>query len=353
MRFWLQAARFFTPVMALVAATALTPDLVLAASTAAGGASLQIPPGARAEGMGRFFTAIADDAFTPWWNPAGLAFMEGWNAGLMHARLVPDLADDVYFEYLGVSNYLEGWGGVAGTFTYLNYGESVATGDDPTALGTFSSFEFSPSVALGTAVIPNLGIGFNLKLLHVNLTSGLDLEGGGGSGTTFAVDLGALYQYNRDMESFFGSGPAKMEATAGVMVGNLGPDISLVDERQSDPLPRNLKVGVSWGVNVPKSYSLLLGAAVEKGLVGGIPDTTQGLSFWERNEVLVSGGLELGLMDILYGRLGYLHDDVGKIKDMTYGFGIYFKQFGFDFASIPQFVELDRVSKFSVVARFD
>ena len=209
-------------------------------------------------------------------------------------------------------------------------------------------------MAIGTAVIPNLGIGLNLKLLHVNLTSGLQ-GSSDGSGTTFAVDLGGLYQYKKDMDSFLGSGPARMEASVGLMVANLGPDISLVDGEQSDPLPRNLKVGASWGVRVPKSYSALLGLAVDKSLVFESidEDLAKELSWAKRNDVILSGGMELGLMDLLFGRLGYIYDDPGEIKGITYGFGFHLKKFGFDYASIPQFVELDRVSKFSVVARFD
>lgn len=36
---------------------------------------LKIPVGARAMGMGGAFTAVADDATAPWWNPAGMAFL--------------------------------------------------------------------------------------------------------------------------------------------------------------------------------------------------------------------------------------------------------------------------------------
>lgn len=354
MKFWLQLTRFVAPTLGLAVLLAWAPSPVLAASNT-GGASLQIPPGARAEGMGRFFNAVANDAFAPWWNPAGLAFMKGWNAGLMHAKLVPDLADDVYFEYLGISNYVEGWGGVAGTFTYLNYGTSIATNpDSPDPIGEFTSYEFSPSIALGTAIIPNLGLGVNLKLLHVNLAPEEFAGGGSGSGTTFAVDLGGLYRWRRDVGSFMGSGPATLEAGLGVTVANLGPNISLVSERQSDPLPRNLKVGLSMGAKVPESYSILAGIAVEKSLVVDIPDSVKArLSFYERNEVLLSGGLEFGILDLAFGRLGYIYDDPGEIKGMTFGAGFHLKRFGFDFASIPQYKELNRVSKVSIVASFD
>jgi hypothetical protein len=335
----------------LIVTAALAPSAYAAAN--AGGASLQIPPGARAEGMGRFFNAVADDAFSPWWNPGGLAFMKGWNAGLMHAKLVPELADDVYFEYLGVSNYLQGWGGVAATITYLNYGESVATETgSPTEIGTFSSYEFSPSVALGTEVIPNLGLGLNLKLLHVSLAPE---EFGDGKGTTFAVDLGALYRIEHPSDNLFGLGAGTLVAGLGVTVANLGPAISLTEENKSDPLPRNLKVGLSMGGKVPESYSFLVGLAMEKSLISSdIPDTlVDALSFYERNEVLLSGGAEFGLMDLVFGRMGYIYDDVGKIKGWTYGAGFHIQQFGLDFASIPQFKELGRVSKISLVARFD
>ncbi len=332
-----------------------SPGLALAASNA-GGASLQIPPGARAEGMGRFFNAVADDAFAPWWNPAGLAFMQNWNAGLMHAKLVPGLADDVYFEYLGVSKYVKGWGGVAGTFTYLSYGKSFATNpNSPDPVGEFSSYEFSPSLALGTRVLPNLGVGFNLKLLHVSLAPAEFAGPSSGSGTTFAVDAGGLYKVERPVDNLLGAGAGTVNAGFGVTVANLGPAISLVQNKQADPLPRNLKVGVSFGGRVPNAYSLLAGMSVEKSLVfTSIPDSVKaGLSYFERNEVLLSGGVEVGVMDLVFGRLGYIYDDPGKIKGMTFGAGFHLEKFGLDFASIPQYKELDRVSKISLVASFD
>jgi len=77
------------------------------------------------------------------------------------------------------------------------------------------------------------------------------------------------------------------------------------------------------------------------------------LSFFELHEVIPSGGMEVGFNDLLFGRLGYLYDDSGKITAWTYGFGLHLKQFGFDYAAVPQAEDLPRVSKFSIVARFD
>jgi hypothetical protein len=304
--------------------------------------------------MGRFHASVANDAFAPWWNPGGLAFMRGWHAGLMHTKLVPDLADDVYYEYAGISKYLKGWGGVAATLTYLNYGESIETTQgSPTELGRFSSFEISPSLAIGTEVVRNLGLGANLKFIHVDLASGSS-QGDLGVGSTFGVDVGALYRVRGDSVSLFGSRPGESTLGIGLTVANLGPDISLSDTKNSDPLPRNVKLGLSYGMRVPQSYSFLLGGSVEKSLVfEDIADSVKSsLSIYEKEEIILSGGAEFGILDMVFGRVGYIYDDPGEIKGMTYGAGFYLKQFGLDVASIPQFRELDRVTKFSLVARF-
>jgi Type IX secretion system protein PorV len=355
MKLWIPVARR-AGLIPVVAALVLAVPAPSRAAFTAGAASLQIPPGARAEGMGRFYQAVADDPFAPWWNPAGLAFSRGWSAGLMHANLVPGLVNDVYYEYLSVGKYLQGWGGVAGTFTYLNYGESQGTEGGGGDLGTFNPFEMSPSVAIGTAVLPNLGVGLNLKLIHVDLTSGLGgVNAGEGKGTSFGVDVGALWRSRHQVQSFFGSGPAEMSIGLGAVAANLGPNISLGSSRDSDPLPRTLRLGAAWGVNVPQSYSLLAGVAVDKSLVfTTIPDSSKAnFNYLERNDIILSGGLEVGAMDLVFARLGYIYDEPGSIKSATFGLGIQFKQFSFDFASIPQSEDLDRVKKFSIVAKFD
>ena len=46
-----------------------------ASATKYAGEFLKIPPGARAIGMGGAFTAVADDATSPYWNPAGMIYL--------------------------------------------------------------------------------------------------------------------------------------------------------------------------------------------------------------------------------------------------------------------------------------
>jgi len=311
----------------------------------AGAYSLQIPPGARAEGMGRSFTAIADDAFAPWWNPGGLAFIDGKQAALMHTKLVPDLADDVYFEYLSYAQHLSGWGGIAATITYLSYGESQATDGGSGDLGTFSSWEMAPSIAIGTSITDDLGLGANLKYVYLDLAPALSSTSGqAGKGSTFAVDLGALYRIP--------GAPVNLA----LVLQNLGPDIALVDEEQADPLPRTLRFGAAWQVVNKPTHSLIAAIDVDKSLLGdqggAPPDTNFTPTWFDDNEVLLNGGVEYSYSKLISLRLGYIFDDPGEIKDFTYGLGVAYKSLSFDYASIPQFEELDRVSKFSLSVKF-
>src|SRR5213593_2554091 len=46
-----------------------------ALATRYAGEFLKIPVGARAIGMGGSFTAVADDATAPYWNPAGMVYL--------------------------------------------------------------------------------------------------------------------------------------------------------------------------------------------------------------------------------------------------------------------------------------
>ena len=90
---------------------------------------LLIEPGAKQAGMGEAYSAIADDATAAWWNPGAVAFLAKNNLAFMHSQLVPDLASDVYYEFLGYTHEIQGVGSLSFNLVYLTYGESIATDD--------------------------------------------------------------------------------------------------------------------------------------------------------------------------------------------------------------------------------
>jgi len=71
----------------LLVATALLAVIASpAAATKYAGEFMKIPVGARAVGMGGAFSAVSDDATSPYWNPAGMVFLPYREGFLQHAE---------------------------------------------------------------------------------------------------------------------------------------------------------------------------------------------------------------------------------------------------------------------------
>src|SRR3989441_4335543 len=226
------------------------------AQAEAGAQSLLIAPGARSDGMGRAFVAVANDANAVWWNPGALAFTTGHDVSSMYAKLVPDLADDVFFSYTSYAQHVEGWGGIGFSLGYLSYGKSIATDQDGNELGTFTSYEVAPTLAYGTELMKDMGFGVALKLVRVDLApANVTLDQKAGRGTTFAADIGGLYKLPR------------LKNSVGLVLQNLGPNIAYIDQDQSDPLGRNAKLGFAVTPFETEMYRVLVAADVNRSLL--------------------------------------------------------------------------------------
>jgi hypothetical protein len=90
--------------------------------------------GARAQGMGNAFIAVADDASAGYWNPAGLTRM-GVHATEFAAMQQWD-AEDQEYDYLGLAQHWEGLADLylglqrSAVFGIRSYDEAGARGDD-------------------------------------------------------------------------------------------------------------------------------------------------------------------------------------------------------------------------------
>jgi hypothetical protein len=303
------------------------------AQSEAGAASLQIEPSARANGMGKAQVGIVDDATASWWNPAALAFLDDRQVTLMHSQLVPGLADDVFYEFFGYASKIKGLGGYGVHVIYLTYGKNVATDFSGQVIGEFTSYEVVPSVSFGTKLTDNLGLGVNFKFVWVDLApAAVTRDGHDGRGTTVAVDGALLWRI------------PKYRMNWGLNFQNIGPDLAFIDEDQSDPLPRNLKIGVGYWLLATEDHTLILGADLNKPFVR-VDDGP-----------LLNVGTEYQLGDYLAGRFGWVYEgwfsQIDPINGPTFGIGLNYKGFAFDYASVPQAPGLDRVSRFSFNLRF-
>lgn len=303
----------------------------------AGVPSLIIPPGARANGMGEAYVALAQDATAAWWNPGGLAFVKNQQLAFMHSQLVPDLAQDVYYEYLGYSKEIVGVGTVAASVVYLTYGESIATDESGQEFARFTSWEGSFAGSFAMPISSNFGVGLTMKFIHVDYApASVTIENEAGSGSTVAVDLGALL---KDEEAGL---------NLGMSLTNAGPDIALVNYEQSDPLPFTWRVGVAYEVISDEVNDVLMAFDIEQSVVW----LKDGDVRRPRSEIYHVGA-EYRYVDLISARLGYIRDRDGNFDAATYGLGFIIKdKISIDYASVPQAQSLSRVHRWSFYLTF-
>lgn len=307
---------------------------------------MTITPGARANGMGEAFTALADDATASYWNPAGLAFVDSTRQELtlQHSNWLPQLADDLYYEFLGYAKYLKGWGGIGGNITFMSMGEQLETTSEGIELGTFYSYGVALTGSFGTEVAPGVSVGLGLKFIYDHL-----YYQDSGKGTSFAADLGVLYHVPMDDLGLGNIGRLNIAAC----LSNLGPNVSYGGNTENNPLPRTIRAGLAYipfdshltRLRVTADYSKLL-TSVDDGF---------GTEF---NENKWGAGTEFWYYDLLALRAGYIHDTEGisTIQGPTFGAGLQYGGFQLDMAFIPVEENLQGSgkynSKYSLSVRF-
>jgi opacity protein-like surface antigen len=303
----------------------------------AGVPSLTIPPGARPNGMGEAFVAVSDDATAQWWNVGGLAFAKNRNLAFMHSQLVPDLASDVYYEFLGYSQRAGDVGTWAVSIIYLTYGESIATDPAGTPLGTFTSWEGTLNASFAMSLGDNVGAGISMKFIRVDYApEQFTQDNVEGSGTSFAVDVGTLWKI------------PKQRVNVGLSVANMGPNIAFIDREQSDPLPITARLGAAWTPISDDISNLLITMDIEQSLVWLIDSEVD-----TRRSEIWHAGTEYRYVNLLAGRIGYVYDDDGDFNDFTYGLGFIYKdKLSLDYANVPQAQTLERVHRWSLYFSF-
>ncbi|MEA3432298.1 MAG: PorV/PorQ family protein [candidate division WOR-3 bacterium] len=292
------------------------------AASQAGAIFLAIYPGARPNGMGTCFTAIADDAMATYYNDAGMAFQDKTDITLMHANWLPGLYPDMYYEYVGGIHEFPGIGKIGANFTYLTTGTTVAVDEkgDPIPGGVFSSFDLAVKLSYATKLYEDLSIGVGGKLIYSYLVPRWIIERiwgmeqrGGGTGTSWAIDLSMFYKTYLD------------GLNIGLSLQNIGPNISYLESGGSDPLPRTFRLGIAYSPIHTQTNKLTLTTELTKILVGITRDINDE---WE--DTWKGIGIEYTLSEFLSVRGGYFWDTVGERVGPTFGGGIRLANFEFD-----------------------
>ena len=243
----------------LMVLSCLTPAI----GSEAGAIFLLISPGARAGGMGEANVAVADDAYASYWNPAGLGFLEGSELAMMHVNWLPNLADDLYYDFFAFRRHVPNLGTLGGHLIYLSLGEQIRMGEGPEDyLGTFTSFMMATTVSYSSLLSEYSSFGINAKISYQHLVDlGAGAEKGKGTSLDFGFDLGYL------RKEFL-----TQNLDIGLTITNIGPKVAFIDPAQADPQPTNLTLGVNYRVIDSEFNKLSLIYDVNKLLVASYPD---------------------------------------------------------------------------------
>ncbi len=333
----------------LVSAILLIP-ILSNASSEAGVLFLLIEPDSRANGMAEAYVAKADDAYSGWWNPGAMAFNRKNQIGVMHVSWFEDAnIDDVYYEYAGYNGYLEGIGNLGFHVVFMTFGKMERTDAENNYLGSFTSYELAPTFTYASQINDNIGLGVNFKFILSDLApkgTGNTEESTHGRGISFAFDFGYKHKniFNYDRLDF------------GVTLQNIGPDITYIDDEQSDPLPMNLRAGFSYRPLDDQFNRFTVNADMSKLLANDDFVLSRLVTAWkddpfqqELESTIFSIGGEYVYLDMISLRGGYYYDKAGSMEGPSFGAGLKYsfndKYIGsFDFA-MKQAGELTHYNK--------
>ncbi|MEJ2542728.1 MAG: type IX secretion system outer membrane channel protein PorV [Calditrichaceae bacterium] len=336
---------------------------------------LLITPGARNGGLGEAGVALVNDANAIYWNPAGLAFQyENPETDyrneitLMHSKWLPQFNfDDLYYDYLAGRFYVGDLGMLGGSITFLNLGKNVWTDETGEELGTFDSFEYAVTLSYATKLASNTGIGINLKLIQSNLTDfevKVGTETGDGQATAFAVDLGMLWTPDYEF--------LDNKLNVGFNLANFGPRITYIDADQADPLPTNLRAGLSYHLMDDGFNRITLIYDINRLLVvkdtSGTSDNVFKAAFYSSwteysfresmKKFTHAFGLEYNYGTLIALRTGYFYEDPqnGDRKFITFGAGLAFNMFTIDLSYLWTWTDEDHplsdTMRFSIGVKF-
>jgi len=277
--------------------------------------------GARPSGMGNAFSAIADDINTVCWNPAGLILLKRKEASFTYTNLgaVFDVSGtgSMYDSFLGYAQPLKNGDAFAISLQYQEQGKIAYTTESPEVIAEYSlGGNYAAILSYAKKLSSSLSWGASLKLIQAKLWRR--------TGQAYAVDLGGLYQ-----------SPNK-KLNLALSLQNTGTKLQMEDLEQADPLPQNLKLGISYRLLNDSSHRLIFGVDLNK------PTFSDSSLFFNL-------GTEYWYRDLLALRLGYLNQG-GNVEGFTQGIGIRYRGYEIDFANVP-WGELGSVQRISLTMK--
>ncbi len=292
--------------MAGLALLILLHSVVARAQWQSGFAVLQIGAGARAVAMGEAFAAVAGDASTSFWNPAGAAGARHFQAHLAHNQWIQEVTHDAAAALFPLKPFTLGLHALVVSTDGIE--QRYYPTEEP--LSTFSAHDVVFGVTLARQFGDYLALGCNLRYLNEKIYDQ--------SASGYSADVGAICQT-----------PLKA-VTAGVVVQHLGSTREMVTHKIT--LPHTLRAGLA--------YALPLGSPESPWLLTADYVAVR----HQKNHLQI--GAEIRPLPLLALRAGY---QTGySSRDFSAGFGVHLGQVAIDYAWVPFQEELGRAHRFSL-----
>lgn len=256
---------------------------------------LNLGMGARPMGMAGAFTAVADDVNAIFYNPAGLANLESFQASLLHQRWIVDLS----YSYLGAALPINGIGTFAGSLLHLGTPQIEAFDEFNQRVGNFTANDLAFSVSYGRSIVPGLAAGLTTKFVREVLDQS--------SANAFSLDLGVLYTLGADTK-------------VGAFLGNMGTSVKHFAD---SPLESSKQAGIlRFGISTRK---------INPKVLSSLELTKQ---FDDDAEIKIGG--EYKVTEAFRARMGYAHEfggrQTGGISGISAGVGFRYGSLIFDYA---------------------
>jgi hypothetical protein len=128
---------------------------------------LKIDVGARSVGLGGAYVAMADDIFSMYWNPAGVARMTRKSAGASYKNYIADLNHN----YIGLALPLGETSGLGFHAIFMSTDPiEITTVEQPRGTGTFYEYSnLAIGISYGRWMTDRLTLGATVKYLHESI----------------------------------------------------------------------------------------------------------------------------------------------------------------------------------------
>lgn len=295
---------------------------------------LKLGVGARAIALGGSAVASVTDLSAMYWNPAGLANIEGSSFQAAYTQYIADID----YSFAGYGTRLGGLGTIAFSFTLMNSGDmEVRTVRRPE--GTSEQFKvqsYALQMSYGRFLTDRFSIGGSVKFIREQIWHS--------SAQSVAIDVGSQFRtpYNRlKLGASISNFGANMRMNGRDILFSTDPDpqnqgnVEIVNSRyetDSYPLPLVFRVGLTWEAVSSDTHTIIfttdashpndnseyvnLGAEYDfNGLValrGGYKnlfeeDGEQGLT--------LGGGLNVRIDRSLKVQIDYAYADFGRLEE--------------------------------------